>query len=54
MPIGLGVFGAIAGLGMIVVGWVTWERKKYRKQFRARKETEALNDALKMRSSRMV
>ena len=26
--IGLGVFGAIAGLGMLVVGWVTWERKK--------------------------
>ena len=30
LPIGLGVFAGITVIALIVVGYVTWERKKHR------------------------
>jgi len=44
LPIGLGVFAGISVIALIVVGWVTYERTKYRKNFRARKLAEAGGD----------
>ncbi|KAH9811752.1 hypothetical protein DFH28DRAFT_1178335 [Melampsora americana] len=40
LPIGLGIFGGISGIALIIVGIVTYERAKYRKQFRRRKMEE--------------
>ena len=37
LPIGLGVFGGITAIALIVVAYVMWERTKYRKKFRAGK-----------------
>lgn len=36
LPIGLGVFAGISVLALVIVGVVTYERKKYRRQFRLR------------------
>lgn len=41
LPIGLGVFAGISVIALIVVGLVTYERTKYRKQFRQRKLAES-------------
>ncbi|KAI8975909.1 hypothetical protein BD414DRAFT_497289 [Trametes punicea] len=41
LPIGLGVFGGISLIALIVVGLVTYERTKYRKAFRQRKLAES-------------
>jgi len=41
LPIGLGVFAGISVIALIVVGFVTYERTKYRKAFRQRKLAEA-------------
>jgi len=38
LPIGLGVFGGISAIALIVVGYVMWERMKYRNSFRVRKK----------------
>lgn len=40
LPIGLGVFGGISVIALIVVGLVTYERTKYRKAFRQKKLAE--------------
>jgi hypothetical protein len=40
LPIGLGVFAGISVIALIVVGLVTYERTKYRKQFRKQKLAE--------------
>jgi len=40
LPIGLGIFGAISGIALIVVLYLTWKRRAYRKAFRARKLAE--------------
>jgi len=37
LPIGLGVFAGVSVVALVIVGIVTYERKKYRNQFRARK-----------------
>ncbi|GAA6033263.1 hypothetical protein JCM8097_003023 [Rhodosporidiobolus ruineniae] len=37
LPIGLGVFGGVAGVALIVVALVTYERRRYRHQFRTRR-----------------
>jgi nitrate reductase gamma subunit len=36
----LGIFGAISGIALIVVLYLTWKRRAYRKAFRARKLAE--------------
>jgi len=41
LPIGLGVFAGVSVIALIVVGWVTYERTKYRKRFRQQKLAEA-------------
>jgi len=38
LPIGLGVFGGITAIALLVIGYVMWERTKYRKNFRQRKK----------------
>ncbi|KAG8908905.1 hypothetical protein FRB99_000008 [Tulasnella sp. 403] len=38
LPIGLGVFGGISAIAILVVAYVMWERTKYRKNFRARQK----------------
>ncbi|KAJ6454165.1 hypothetical protein C8R45DRAFT_1038256 [Mycena sanguinolenta] len=40
LPIGLGIFGAISGIALIVVLYLTYKRRAYRKAFRARKLAE--------------
>lgn len=40
LPIGLGIFGGISAIALIIVGIVTYERSMYRKQFRRRKMEE--------------
>ena len=42
MPIGLAVFGGLSLITLIAVGIVTYERKKYRRQFRERKRIQVL------------
>ena len=37
LPIGLGVTGGVSVLALGIVGFVSWERRRYRKQFRSRK-----------------
>ncbi|KAJ7259122.1 hypothetical protein B0H12DRAFT_427164 [Mycena haematopus] len=41
LPIGLGIFGALSGIALIVVGILTYKRRAYRKLFRAKKLAEA-------------
>jgi len=41
LPIGLGVFAGISVIALIVVGLVTYERTKYRKNFRQQRLAEA-------------
>lgn len=45
LPIGLGVFAGVSVLALIIVGIVTYERRKYRAQFRARKMAEQVAHA---------
>lgn len=45
------MFGGLALLGLIVVGFVTYERRKYRKQFRERKAIENAQNLMIMRQS---
>jgi len=40
LPIGLGVFGGISVIAIVVVGIVTYERTKHRRNFRNRKLAE--------------
>lgn len=47
LPIGLGVFGGVSGIALLVVGIVTYERKRYRKQYRDRKNAERFNRPMK-------
>ncbi|GAA5887954.1 hypothetical protein JCM5296_001509 [Sporobolomyces johnsonii] len=42
LPIGLGVFGGIAGLALLGVALVTYQRKRYRAQFRQRRRVQVL------------
>ncbi|ORX36337.1 hypothetical protein BD324DRAFT_609011 [Kockovaella imperatae] len=53
LPIGLGVFGGLAGITLLVVGYVYYERRKYRGQFRRRKaaEEELMGQAAPMGSA---
>lgn len=37
LPVGLGVTGGVSVLALGIVGFVSWERRRYRKQFRSRK-----------------
>ena len=48
------MFGGLAGIGLIVVAWVSYERRKYRKQFRDRKTAERIRNAVGMRQTVMV
>ncbi|WVQ94501.1 hypothetical protein IAU59_001580 [Kwoniella sp. CBS 9459] len=36
LPIGLGIFGGVAGIAILVILYVTYQRRKYKKQFRDR------------------
>jgi len=45
LPIGLGIFAAVSVIALIIVGVVTYERRKYRKQFRARKMAAQISQA---------
>ncbi|WWC60110.1 uncharacterized protein I303_102674 [Kwoniella dejecticola CBS 10117] len=40
LPIGLGVFGGLAGIAILVVLYVTYQRRKFKLQFRSRKLAE--------------
>ncbi|RXK41402.1 hypothetical protein M231_01307 [Tremella mesenterica] len=40
LPIGLGIFGGLTALTLIIVGYVMYERRKYKGQFRKRKLAE--------------
>ncbi|GAA5972556.1 hypothetical protein JCM11641_001898 [Rhodosporidiobolus odoratus] len=40
LPIGLGVFGGVAAVALIVVALVTYERRKYRAQFQRRRREQ--------------
>ncbi|WVQ62782.1 uncharacterized protein L199_000930 [Kwoniella botswanensis] len=40
LPIGLGVLGGLAGIAILVVSYVTYQRRKFKKQFRNRKLAE--------------
>ncbi|ORY84660.1 hypothetical protein BCR35DRAFT_302968 [Leucosporidium creatinivorum] len=40
LPIGLGIFAGVSFIALIIVGIVTYERKKYRRQFRERRIAE--------------
>ncbi|GAA5860906.1 hypothetical protein JCM1840_002002 [Sporobolomyces johnsonii] len=44
LPIGLGVFGGIAGLALLGVALVTYQRKRYRAQFRQRRRVQVLRE----------
>lgn len=48
------MFGGLAGIGLIVVAWVSYERRKYRKQFRDRKTAERIRNAVGMRQTMVV
>ncbi|KAH7915165.1 hypothetical protein BJ138DRAFT_998374 [Hygrophoropsis aurantiaca] len=41
LPVGLGVFGGISAIVVIVVAVVTYERTQYRKAFRLRKQAQS-------------
>ncbi|KIJ67880.1 hypothetical protein HYDPIDRAFT_25343 [Hydnomerulius pinastri MD-312] len=40
LPVGLGVFGGISAITVLIVAVVTWERVKYRRAFRQRRMAE--------------
>ncbi|WWC68789.1 uncharacterized protein I206_102724 [Kwoniella pini CBS 10737] len=40
LPIGLGVFGGLAGIAILVILYVTYQRRKFKLQFRSRKLAE--------------
>lgn len=42
LPIGLAVFGGLSLVTLVVVGIVTYERRKYRRQFRERKRIQVV------------
>jgi hypothetical protein len=39
-PVGLGVFAGVSVVALAIVGLVTYERRKYRKLFRSRRDAE--------------
>lgn len=39
-PVGLGVFSAVSVIALAVVGIVTYERRKYRRMYRSRRDAE--------------
>ncbi|EGO00005.1 hypothetical protein SERLA73DRAFT_135600 [Serpula lacrymans var. lacrymans S7.3] len=41
LPVGLGIFGGVMGITIIIVALVTYERTKYRRAFRQRKLAES-------------
>ncbi|KAH7925941.1 hypothetical protein BV22DRAFT_1128613 [Leucogyrophana mollusca] len=41
LPVGLGVFGGISAITVIIVALVTYERTQYRKAFRLRKQAQS-------------
>jgi len=41
LPIGLGIFAGVSVIGILIVGMVTYERTKHRRNFRKRKLAEA-------------
>jgi len=43
LPIGLSVFAGVSVIALVVVGIVTYERTKHRKNFRKQKQEEANN-----------
>jgi hypothetical protein len=45
LPIGLGVFGGVSFITLVIVGVVTYERRKYRNLFRERKKREQVAQA---------
>lgn len=47
LPIGLGVFAGVSTVALLVVGVVTYERKKYRQRFRERKAAEESNGRMR-------
>ncbi|GAA5837257.1 hypothetical protein JCM11251_004947 [Rhodosporidiobolus azoricus] len=40
LPIGLGIFGGVAAIALIIVALVTYERHRYRAQFRTRRRAQ--------------
>jgi len=46
LPIGLGVFAGVSVIALVVVGIVTYERTKYRKNFRKRRLEEAASNQM--------
>ncbi|GAA5947756.1 hypothetical protein JCM10213_002101 [Rhodosporidiobolus nylandii] len=46
LPIGLGVFGGVAAVALIIVALVTYERRKYRSQFTRRRAQQQREAAL--------
>ncbi|GJJ06580.1 hypothetical protein Clacol_000773 [Clathrus columnatus] len=54
LPVGLAVFAGVSVIALIVVGVVTYERTKYRKNFRNRKLAEQMKAKADMMSERSM